>query len=135
MWTRQDLHRLITEKMGDYLLVVVSNRQPYSHIFKKRKIECQRGVGGVVTSLDPIMQACNGIWVASGTGDADHKVVDSQGKIKVPPENPAYTLKRVWLTKEEENGYYYGYSTKHYGLCAIRLSSDRYSGRKIGIAM
>jgi trehalose 6-phosphate synthase len=112
MWTRQDLHRLITEKMGDYLLVVVSNRQPYSHIFKKRKIECQRGVGGVVTSLDPIMQACNGIWVASGTGDADHKVVDSQGKIKVPPENPAYTLKRVWLTKEEENGYYYGYSNE-----------------------
>jgi trehalose 6-phosphate synthase len=98
--------------MGDYLLVVVSNRQPYSHIFKKRKIECQRGVGGVVTSLDPVMQACNGMWVAHGSGDADHKVVDSQGKVKVPPANPAYTLKRVWLTKEEENGYYYGYSNE-----------------------
>lgn len=112
MWTRQDLHRLITEKMGDYLLVVVSNRQPYSHIFKKRKIECQRGVGGVIAALDPVMQASNGIWVAYGSGDADYKVVDSQGKVKVPPENPSYTLKRIWLTKEEENGYYYGYSNE-----------------------
>jgi alpha,alpha-trehalose-phosphate synthase [UDP-forming] len=112
MWTRQDLHRLITEKMGDYLLVVVSNRQPYAHIFKKTKIECQRGVGGIVAALDPVMQACNGIWVAYGSGDADHKVTDGQGKVKVPPANPAYTLKRVWLTKEEENGYYYGYSNE-----------------------
>jgi trehalose 6-phosphate synthase len=112
MWTKQSLHQLITEKMGDYLLIVVSNRQPYSHIFKKRKIECQRGVGGIVTAIDPVMQACNGIWVAYGSGDADHKVTDSQGKVKVPPENPAYTLKRVWLTKEEENGYYYGYSNE-----------------------
>ena len=112
MWTRQDLHRLVAEKMGDYLLVVVSNRQPYAHIFKKRKLECQREAGGVVTALDPVMQACNGIWVAHGGGNADHEITDSQGKVKVPPENPAYTLKRVWLTKEEEIGYYYGYSNE-----------------------
>jgi trehalose 6-phosphate synthase len=112
MWTRQDLHRLITEKMSDYLLVVVSNRQPYAHIFKKRKIECQRGIGGIVAAIDPVMQACNGIWVAHSSGDADHKVTDSQGKVKVPPEKPSYTLKRIWLTKEEENGYYYGYSNE-----------------------
>lgn len=112
MWTRQDLHRLITERMGDYLLVVVSNRQPYAHIFKKRKIECQRGIGGIVAAIDPVMQASNGIWIAYGSGDADHKVTDSQGKVKVPPANPAYTLKRVWLTKEEESGYYYGYSNE-----------------------
>ncbi len=58
------------------------------------------------------MQACNGIWVAHGGGNADHEITDSQGKVKVPPENPAYTLKRVWLTKEEEIGYYYGYSNE-----------------------
>jgi len=112
MWTKKDLHNLVTERMADYLLVVVSNRQPYAHIFKKRKIECQREVGGMATAIDPIMQACNGIWIAHGSGDADHKVVDIQGKVKLPPENPTYTLKRVWLTKEEENGYYYGYSNE-----------------------
>ena len=58
------------------------------------------------------MQACNGVWVAYGNGDADRKVTDSQGKIKVPPENPTYILKRVWLTKDEEDGYYYGYSNE-----------------------
>ncbi|MCM8782217.1 MAG: trehalose-6-phosphate synthase, partial [Candidatus Omnitrophica bacterium] len=110
MWKRKDLQQLVKEKMGDYLFIVVSNRQPYSHTIKKGKAICQRGAGGVITALDPVMQACNGLWVAFGDGDADRKVTDKEGKIKVPPEKPAYTLKRVWLTKEEENGYYYGYS-------------------------
>lgn len=112
MWMKKDLHQLIEDKMQDYLFIVVSNRQPYAHVFKKGKVECQRGAGGVITALDPVMQACDGIWVAFGSGDADRKVSDKQGKIKVPPENPSYTLKRVWLTKEEENGYYYGYSNE-----------------------
>lgn len=112
MWTSEALQRLIKEKMSDYFFVVVSNREPYAHTFKKGKIECQRGAGGVVTALDPIMQACDGIWVAYGSGEADRKVSDNQGRIKVPQENPHYTLKRVWLTKEEENGYYYGYSNE-----------------------
>jgi len=112
MWTRNNLEKLIKEKLEDYLFIVVSNREPYSHVFKKGKIECQYGAGGVVAALDPVMKACHGLWVAAGLGDADRKVADSKGKIKVPPENPSYTLKRVWLTKEEENGYYYGYSNE-----------------------
>lgn len=112
MWTKENLQQLIKEQMSDYLFIVVSNRQPYIHVFKKGKIECQRGAGGVITALDPVMQACDGIWIAYGNGDADRKVTDSQGRIRVSPENPKYTLKRVWLTKEEENGYYYGYSNE-----------------------
>lgn len=112
MWTKKDLQDLIKEKLGGYLFIVVSNRQPYVHVFKKGKVECQRGAGGVVTALDPVMRACNGLWVAFGNGDADSKVTDKDGKIKVPPEDPAYTLKRVYLTKEEEEGYYYGYSNE-----------------------
>lgn len=112
MWTKENLQQLIKEQMSDYLFIVVSNRQPYVHVFKKGKIECQRGAGGVITALDPVMQACDGIWIAYGNGDADRKVTDSQGRIRVSPENPKYTLKRVWLTKEEENGYYYGYSNE-----------------------
>lgn len=129
MWTKKDLQQLVKDKLGDYLFIVVSNRQPYVHIFKKGKVECQRGAGGVVTALDPVMQACNGIWVAFGNGDADRKVTDNQGKIKVPQENPSYTLKRVWLTKEEEDGYYYGYSNEAlWPLC--HMSFNRPSFRK-----
>ena len=112
MWTKKDLQQLIKDKMGEYLFIVVSNRQPYVHVLKKGKIECQRGAGGVITALDPVMQACNGTWVACGDGEADRKVTDKQDKVKVPPENSAYTLKRVWLSKEEENGFYYGYSNE-----------------------
>jgi len=112
MWTKEDLQKLIKDKMSDYKFIVVSNRQPYAHIFKKGKITYQRGVGGVVTALDPIMQACNGTWVAYGNEEADHLVTDKQGRVKVPPDNPTYTLKRVKLTKEEEGGYYYGFSNE-----------------------
>ena len=112
MWTKKDLQELIKKQLGDYLFIVVSNRQPYVHVFKGGKIECQRGAGGVITALDPVMRACHGLWVAFGNGDADRRVTDSEGKIKVPPESPSYMLKRVWLTREEEKGYYYGYSNE-----------------------
>ncbi|MFA5038803.1 MAG: trehalose-6-phosphate synthase [Candidatus Omnitrophota bacterium] len=112
MWTKDTLHGLVQEKLKDYLFIVVSNRQPYVHLYKKGKIEYIRGAGGVITALDPVMQASSGLWVAQGSGDADKKVADQQGKIKVPPDDPSYTLKRVWLTKEEENGYYFGYSNE-----------------------
>lgn len=112
MWNKKGLQQLICEKMADYLFIVVSNRQPYVHRFERGKVVCQRGVGGVISALDPVMQACQGLWVAYGNGEADAKVAAKDGKVSVPPENPVYTLKRVWLTKEEEIGYYYGYSNE-----------------------
>lgn len=112
MWTKEDLQKLIKEKMSDYKFIVVTNRQPYDHIFKKGKVAYQRGVGGVIAALDPIMQACDGIWVAYGNQEADYTVTDKRGRLRVPPESPAYTLKRVRLTKEEEKGYYYGFSNE-----------------------
>ncbi len=110
MWTKEDLQNLIKEKMGEYYFLVVSNRQPYEHIFSRGKIVPQKMPGGVVTALDPVMRACHGTWVAFGNGEADTKVTDAAGCVNVPPEDPAYKLKRVWLTKKEEECYYYGYA-------------------------
>ena len=112
MMTREDLQHFVQDKIGDRLFIVVSNRQPYAHVFNKGRIECRRTTGGVVTALDPVMRACQGLWIASGDGSADHQVIDRFGKVKVPMDAPAYTLKRVWLSKEEEEGYYYGYSNE-----------------------
>ncbi|HLF18844.1 MAG TPA: trehalose-6-phosphate synthase [Candidatus Omnitrophota bacterium] len=112
MWTKQDLEKLVKEKMADYHFVIVSNAQPYVHVLNKGQIECQRGVGGVISTLDPILQACRGTWVAFGNGDADRHVTDIDGRLKVPENDPRYTLKRIWLTKEEKQGYYYGYSNE-----------------------
>src|SRR5258708_37428077 len=64
--------------------------------------------------MDPVMRACGGVWVAQASGDADRETADARGRLRVPPDDPRFTLKRVWLTKEEEAGYYYGFS--HEGL-------------------
>jgi alpha,alpha-trehalose-phosphate synthase [UDP-forming] len=110
MWTKEDLQGFIHDKLGEYLFIVVSNREPYEHVYKKGKIVCQRAAGGLVTALDPVMQTCNGLWIAAGSAEADDKVTDASGKVMVPPDNPSYRLKRVWLNREEEEHYYYGYS-------------------------
>ncbi|MEE9591193.1 MAG: trehalose-6-phosphate synthase, partial [Thermodesulfobacteriota bacterium] len=89
-------------------LVIVSNREPYSH----RKGRVEKAAGGVVTALDPIMQKNHGIWVAWGSGEEDRKFADEAGRVKVPPENPSYTLKRVWLTEKQIDDYYHGYSNR-----------------------
>ncbi len=112
IWTKELLQQIIREKMGDYLLVAVSNRQPFSHVLKSGKIVCQREPGGLVTALTPVMQAVNGLWVAAGSSPYDRQSVDKTGKVKLPPDNPAFELKRLFLTKEEMDGYYYGYSNE-----------------------
>lgn len=112
MWNREGLKELIKQKMADYLFVIVSNREPYVHTFQGEEIKCGMPASGVTMALDPVMQSCGGIWIAHGSGDADKEVVDAHNHIQVPPEESRYTLRRVWLTKEEEAGYYYGFSNE-----------------------
>ena len=112
MWTKESLKKAIEEQLGEYLLIVASNREPYIHMHKKAKIIFQRSAGGVVTALDPVMKACSGLWIAHGSGDADKKTVDKNDRLQVPPDDPKYTLHRIWLTKEEEDGYYYGFANE-----------------------
>jgi len=112
MWNRESLEDTIKNRFGGYNFIVVSNREPYVHEYSGKRIRCVKSIGGLTTALDPIMQASKGVWVAYGSGDADKDVVDKDNKIMVPPEDPKYTLKRIWMTKEEENGFYYGYANQ-----------------------
>ena len=101
-------------------LFLVSNREPYMHTKDGRNIKCITPAGGLVTALDPVMRICDGVWIAHGSGEADREFTDANDRLRVPPEEPAYTLKRVWLTKEEEDGYYYGFSNEGlWPLCHI----------------
>ncbi|MFB0556514.1 MAG: trehalose-6-phosphate synthase [Dehalococcoidia bacterium] len=112
IWSKESLCNLIKEKFSDYHLIVVSNREPYIHNYVGGKIKCEVAVGGVTTALDSVMCATGGLWIACGSSTADRKTVDLNNKVMVPPEEPLYTLKRVWLTKKEINGYYYGFSNQ-----------------------
>ncbi len=101
---------------------MVSNREPYLHQFreKDKSIQVVVPASGLVTALEPVLQACNGTWIAHGSGSADRQVVDFNDRIQVPPDRPAYTLRRVWLTKEEEHGYYEGFANEGlWPLCHI----------------
>ena len=66
------------------------------------------------------MQACGGTWVAHGNGTGDLEASDPSGRLAVPPDKPKYSLRRVWLKPQEENGYYYGVSNNAlWPLCHI----------------
>ena len=120
LWTAERLKQFVRSQLNDTPLFVVSNREPLIHQWRGRKIETVEPASGLVTALEPIMHACGGLWIAHGSGDADRESVDAQDKVGVPPEQPAYTLKRVWLTKEEEDGYYNGFANEGlWPLCHI----------------
>jgi alpha,alpha-trehalose-phosphate synthase [UDP-forming] len=87
------------------------------------EIACRRPVSGLTEALDPVMRASKGTWVAYGSGDADKKVVDSRGRVGVPPEKPEYTLRRVWLTQDEVEGFYLGFSNEAlWPLCHVTFT-------------
>ncbi|OGI68702.1 hypothetical protein A2738_00110 [Candidatus Nomurabacteria bacterium RIFCSPHIGHO2_01_FULL_42_15] len=112
-WTSGRLSEFIKALLKDRPVFVVSNREPYEHYTdSKGKINYRVPAGGVVTALEPIMEACNGTWIAWGSGNADKLVVDKDNKIKVPIVEPKYTLKRVWISEKEANGYYKGFSNE-----------------------
>ncbi len=119
-WTAERLKEFIKDILKGRTIFMVSNREPYIHTKDGGKISYYFPASGMATAIEPVMQACGGMWIASGSGDADKLVVDRFNKIQVPPDEPKYTLKRVWLTEEEETGYYYGFSNEGlWPLCHI----------------
>ncbi len=112
LWTSARLKAHAFTHFGDRKLIVISNREPYVHTREAGKIQLQIPASGVVTALDPLLKAISGLWIAHGSGEADRETSDRHGKLLVPPDAPYYTLKRVWLSKEEEDGYYYGFSNE-----------------------
>lgn len=128
MLKQVDLQRLVKEKLAGYLFVVVSNREPYIHTYTGDKIECIVPASGLTTALDPVMQACGGTWVAHGNGSADREVVDGRNCVRVPPESGSYKLKRVWLSDEEVDRYYLGFSNEAmWPLCHIVFQRPKFN--------
>jgi trehalose-6-phosphate synthase len=120
IWTPERLNEEMKQLLQDKKLIVVSNREPYMHIRSGKEIECIMPASGMVTALEPILKACGGLWIASGSGDADRETVDKNDKVLVPPLEEKYTLRRVWLTKEQEDHFYYGFSNEGlWPLCHI----------------
>lgn len=119
-WTAASLREILRRDLRGDEVIVVSNREPYVHEYEGDKIVVRRPAGGLVTALEPIMRACSGTWIAHGSGDADKAAVDSRDRVAVPPSKPSYAIRRIWLSEEEERGYYNGLSNEGlWPLCHI----------------
>jgi trehalose 6-phosphate synthase len=120
LWTADRLSVQVRTRLGASRLFVVSNREPYMHQRSGKSLEVVVPPSGLVTALEPVLNACDGTWIAHGSGDADAETVDAHDRLRVPPDDPRYTLRRVWLSKEEEEGYYYGFANEGlWPLCHI----------------
>jgi alpha,alpha-trehalose-phosphate synthase [UDP-forming] len=120
LWTAERLAVHIRNQAGSSKIFVVSNREPYMHVRQGRETVCVVPPSGLVTALEPVLRACDGVWVASGSGDADKSTVDEFDRLRVPPDDPRYTLRRVWLSEQEESHYYEGFSNEGlWPLCHI----------------
>ena len=120
-WSPDTLRRMLESELPDVQVIIASNREPYIHNRDSDgKITLQHPASGLVTALEPVMQACRGIWIAHGSGSADRDTVDGSDRVAVPPGAPLYTLRRVWLSDEEQEGYYYGLANEGlWALCHI----------------
>ena len=119
-WTAQRLAVHVRSKLGKNRMFVVSNREPFVHVRQGKNVSVMVPASGLVTALEPVLQACNGTWIAHGSGDADRETVDQNDRIRVPPDDPKYTLRRIWLSTAEEDGYYYGLANEGlWPLCHI----------------
>ena len=120
IWNPEMLRSVPRNELAGDEVLLVSNREPYIHMRQGNEIVLRHPASGLVTAMEPIMRACSGTWIAHGSGTADKATVDAKDHIEVPPDNPAYTLRRVWLTEDEERGYYYGFANEGlWPLCHI----------------
>jgi alpha,alpha-trehalose-phosphate synthase [UDP-forming] len=129
LWTPDRLRVSMQDRLRGTRLFVVSNREPYEHVRRGKAIEALVPPSGVVTALEPVLCACDGTWIAHGSGEADREVVDDHYRVRVPPDHPRYTLRRVWLTEEEEAGYYFGFANEGlWPLCHIAHTRPVFRG-------
>lgn len=130
LWTPKRVETEFRAAFGGTKLILVSNREPYIHQDSPSGIRCEQPAGGLTSALDPVMQALAGVWVAWGSGKADRRTVDREDRIGVPPWDPSYMLRRVWLDPEDVEGYYNGFSNQTlWPLCHMLVEKARFRRR------
>ncbi|MGA8893613.1 MAG: trehalose-6-phosphate synthase, partial [Anaeromyxobacteraceae bacterium] len=94
-WTPERLRSVLRSRLHGEGVVVVANREPYIHErMPDRSIRVLFPASGLVTAMEPVMRACSGTWIAHGSGSADHDTVDAHDRLRVPPGDEVYHLRR-----------------------------------------
>ena len=130
LWTPARLKTTLQQYLHGERIVLLANREPYVHVRENGKVQLLHPASGLVTALEPVMRACSGVWVAHGSGSADRETADSSGRLRVPPGEESYVLRRVWLSPEEEQGYYYGLANEGlWPLCHLAHTRPVFRGQ------
>jgi len=126
-WDQEQLRKLIEERLQGFSFILVSNREPYMHVYREGEVQTIMPASGMAIALDSLMQTLGGTWVAAGSGEADREVVNNGDSLMVPPQAPRYKLRRLWLTKQEERDYYYGFANSAlWPLCHVVYTRPRF---------
>lgn len=126
-WDAERLKATLRQHLHGERIIVVANREPYIHERRGEEIQVIHPASGLVTALEPVMRACSGVWIAHGSGSADRETVDSSDRVRVPPGEESYAIRRVWLTEEDEAGYYYGFSNEGlWPLCHVAHTRPKF---------
>ena len=130
-WSPERLKQALRSFVQGERVILCANREPYIHDrAKDGAIQVLHPASGLVTALEPVMRACSGVWVAHGSGSADRETADEEGRVRVPPGEESYWIRRVWLTPEEERGYYYGFSNEGlWALCHLAHTRPEFRGQ------
>jgi len=133
-WTPERLKQTLARYLHGEKVIIMANREPYIHMREENgATRVFHPASGLVTALEPVLRACSGVWIAHGSGTADRETSDRNGRIRVPPDEQSYVLRRVWLTPEQENGYYYGFSNEGlWPLCHIAHARPIFRARDWG---
>ncbi|MEW6515492.1 MAG: trehalose-6-phosphate synthase [candidate division FCPU426 bacterium] len=125
---RESLTDLVNRKLKGRQLILASHREPYVHILSDGKVSWYRYAGGLTIALDSMAAACQAVWVCCGSGETDFAVADAKGLVAVPPNRPAYQLRRLLLTPDEEKGYYEGFANETlWPLCHVCYIRPRFA--------
>jgi trehalose 6-phosphate synthase len=112
-WTPERLKLTLDRYLNGERLAVVAHREPFIHDRgPDGVIRVLHPASGLVSALEPIMRACSGVWIAHGSGNADRETADARGRVRVPPGEGSYVIRRVWMTEQQEQGYYYGFANE-----------------------
>jgi trehalose 6-phosphate synthase len=113
VWTAAGLRQCLETCCGGDRVVVLANREPFRHEWTREgEPVAVRSASGLVTALEPLVAACEGVWIAHGSGSADRAAVTCRDGVNVPPGHPTYRLRRVWLDAVEERRYYGGFANE-----------------------
>jgi trehalose 6-phosphate synthase len=132
-WTPEQLWHTLNRYLHGEKVVIVANREPYVHErMAGGGIAVLHPASGLVTALGPVMRACSGVWIAHGSGSADKETADRHSRVRVPPGEESYLIRRVWCPPRRRGATTTGSPTKASGPSATSPTPARSSAARTG---